>query len=569
MKERKIEIPLKKKVSLKDKSPKYRKEYYIKISNKIEPKTNREIIRKIDFFLNEKKSPSKLNLLDEKNFITKKSPKNKIKKRQNKFLKNKIKEKEPLSLNSNLNIYKIIHLKDVRNNKLIQQSSSINTDSMNSYLSNTSNKNININNKCISLLNKNDNLDNFKRDRIDSDISSISRTANKNQFYINKQNSERLDKKKKFNNYSKKKKKNNKKNKSKIKKKDSNKNIRINKLSPKSIRNINILNNPVGHDNKNNNLSDLLNNENKFNIKINDSYNKMREYKSEFKNNFNKNNSKKNFTKDYNSSNISNNHINDKTNNLNKYIEEKKNFCNTRLYSDSSENNKYLRTNNDDINYFKINEKIKIEYNFNNMNEKSTLINFNRNNNDFNNHIKDEKDLIIRKNLNPVKKSLFTEHMNFLNNQNENNINNNNNYEIYNDNYINFPSNNLLDSTDKKDYDSKFINYDLGKTNGTFLSKDSFLIYANKNNLSKSKINNLIDFSKNKFNMNNIEEKERTQEEMERLANEYLNMSKFWEYTDNNYSQNIIPSNTITTIIDNNNYNDNDDTILPDKNKKI
>ena len=149
MKGRKIEIHLKNRVSLKNKSPKNRKEYYIKISNKIEPKSNKEIIKKIDFFLNEKKSPSKISLLGEKNAknnILKKSPKSKTKKRQNKFIKNKIKEKEPLSLNSNLDIYKIFHLKDVRKNKFIQQSSSINTDSMNSYLSNTSNKNTNINN---------------------------------------------------------------------------------------------------------------------------------------------------------------------------------------------------------------------------------------------------------------------------------------------------------------------------------------------------------------------------------------------------------------------------------------
>ena len=161
--------------------------------------------------------------------------------------------------------------------------------------------------------------------------------------------------------------------------------------------------------------------------------------------------------------------------------------------------------------------------------------------------------MICKKNLNPVKKSLFSEHMNFLNNhQNENSINNN---KINKNNFLNIPFNSLLDSTDKKDYESKFINYDLGKTTGTSSSKDSFLAFGNK----KFNIQNEFSKSKNIYNKNNNfineQEKEKTQEEIEKLAKEFINKSKYWENKDDYYKQNIIQTNTITTIIDNN-YNE-------------
>ena len=186
---RKIEIGINHKFLKKNDSPKSKNEYFSKILNKKDFKPNKSIIKKFDFYLNEKKSPSKANIFDDKmikNNIIKKTPKKiNVKKRQNNFFKKKLKEREHSNLNSNLSIYKIINSKEKRSNKMPQQSSSITTDSMNSYISNASNK-IN-NNKCISLLEKNDNYNynSYNRERIDSDISNNSN--NKNQFYINKE----------------------------------------------------------------------------------------------------------------------------------------------------------------------------------------------------------------------------------------------------------------------------------------------------------------------------------------------------------------------------------------------
>ena len=141
---RKKEIGITHKYLKKNNSPKSKNENFSKILNKKDFKQNKPIIKKYDFYLNEKKSPSKANLFEDKiikNNIIKKSPKNiNVKKRQNNFFKKKIKEIEPTTLNSNLNIYKIINSKEIKTNKNSQQSSSINTDSVNSYISNTSNK---------------------------------------------------------------------------------------------------------------------------------------------------------------------------------------------------------------------------------------------------------------------------------------------------------------------------------------------------------------------------------------------------------------------------------------------
>ena len=189
------------------------------------------------------------------------------------------------------------------------------------------------------------------------------------------------------------------------------------------------------------------------------------------------------------------------------------------------------------------------------------------NNNKINIQNEKHSEIFKKKNLNPVKKSLFTEHMNFLiNHKDELKINQNNNYYgINNNNFINIPFNSLLDSTDKIDYESKFINYDLGKTTGTSISKDSFLLFGNNKN-KKNEITK-INLSKNPNICINIEEKERTPEEMEKLAKEYINMSKFWENKDEYYRSNLNQTNTITTVINDNNFND--DTIFTDKNKNI
>ena len=557
---KKIEIPINNKYIIKNKTPKNKEEYLSKPLNKKEFKSNKQITKKIDFCINEKKSPSKLNLFDDnnqyKNNIIKKTQKNKTKKRQNKFFKKKLKDREPSSLNSNLNIYKIVHSKDIKSSKLGQQLSSITTDSMNSYISNQSNK-VN-NNKCISLFNKSDNS---KRKRIDSEISN---NNNNKYLYIKKDHNEKYDitninanTNRYKNNYNK----NININNSNMKIKDSYQNIKINMLSPKSIRNINTKN-PI----KNNN-SDLPNNEFKTDVKVKGMNNNMIINKSEFNLIFNKNNH--------------NNKKNTNIKNYKKYSKEKnKNIFKDKINKEKEEKY-YLSTNknifnenikryinnknNDKDKYINNNKKLNIN---NNINKEIYSLNSNNYDNFKFNKLtgkENEKEIYRKKNLNPVKKSLFSEHMSFLiNHQDENKINYNNNiYGINNNNYINIPFNSLLDSTDKIDYESKFINYDLGKTTGTSISKDSFFLFANKNN-KKNEISKMINLSKNQNVDKNIEEKERTQEEMEKLAKEYLNISKYWENKDEYYKQNINQTNTITTVIDNNNYND--DTIFSDKN---
>ena len=535
---RKIEIGINHKFIKKNNSPKSKDENISRILNKKEIKSNKPITKKFEFYINEKKSPSKANIFDEKiikNNIIKKSPKKiNVKKRQNKFFKKKMKEREPSSINSNLNIYKIINSKDIKCNKM-PQSSSITTDSMNSYISNASNK-IN-NNKCISLFQKTDNYNSFKRKRLDSDISNNSN--NKNVFFINKECS-KIDKKNKYINKS---------NKKKLK--DSNQNIRINILSPKCKRNVNLSNNQM-----NNNISDLSNNECKTDIKIKGFHNNMKENKSEFNIIFNKNNNMKDNNNKFNIkkyniySKINNNKNINKEKCNNKKEDDNNNFNknnNNYFYKEKTKTNKNNEINHENgENFVNIDEKININNNIDNLNQGTYFFNLNN----FSN-----KKVIGNKNLNPVKKSLFSEHMNFLiNHQDERNINHNNKFNK--NNFINIPFNSLLDSTDKKDYESKFINYDLGKTTGTSSSKDSFLVFGNKKSSEKNDLTKLLNNNtKNNYCINE-QEKERTQEEIEKLAKEYINMSKNWENKDDYYKQNIIQTNTITTIIDNNNYNE-------------
>ena len=528
---RKIEIGINYKYVKKNNSPKSREENISKILNKKEIKSNKPLTKKFEFYINEKKSPSKTNIFDDKiikNNIIKKSPKKiNVKKRQNKFFKKKMKEREPSSINSNLNIYKIINSKEIKCNKM-PQSSSITTDSMNSYISNASNK-IN-NNKCISLFQKTDNYNTYKRKRLDSDISNNSN--NKNNLFINKDCS-KIDNKNKYINKS---------NKKKIK--DSNQNIRINILSPKCNRNINLSNNQM-----NNNISDLSNNEYKTDIKIRGFHNNMKENKSEFNIIFNKNNNIKDnnnkfnnikkysiYSKANNNKNINKEKCNDKKDDENNFNKKNNNYD----YKEKIKTNKNNEINNEnDENFVNIDEKININNNIDNLNQGTYLFNLNN----FNN----------KKKLNPVKKSLFSEHMNFLiNHQEENNIDHNN--KINKKNFINIPFNSILDSTDKKDYESKFINYDLGKTTGTSSSKDSFLVFGNKKISEKNDLTKSFKNNKNNYCINE-QEKEKTQEEIEKLAKEYINMSKNWENKDDYYKQNIIQTNTITTIIDNN-YNE-------------
>ena len=75
---RKIEIGINYKYVKKNNSPKSKDENISRILNKKEIKSNKPITRKFGLYTNEKKSPSKANIFDEKiikNNIIKKSPK--------------------------------------------------------------------------------------------------------------------------------------------------------------------------------------------------------------------------------------------------------------------------------------------------------------------------------------------------------------------------------------------------------------------------------------------------------------------------------------------------------------
>ena len=502
------------KLIIKNKSPKSKEEYLTKILSKKEFKSNKPPIKNINFYLNEKKSTSKVNLFDEnrtKNNIIKKATNNKNKKRQNKFFKKKKKETELSGLNSDLNIYKIINSKDKISNK-VKQSSSITADSVNSYISNTSNKISN--NKYINLSHKNeDNIDIIKRKRLNSDLSDIS--SNQTHVYMKKENKSKIADKKNNNCINRT---NNNKNENQIKK--------INMINYKFIKNIYLENKPIR-----NNITECSNNEEKNDNKIKQTNHKP---KIHLQNNKNKNTI---------STNINNLEKVSKENNKDD-IKEKSNIKNQK-----EDINNFIN-NDKNINLNSCNNRVNLAQN-------SYFIDLNnKNDNPIN------KDYYWKKNLNPVKKSLFSEHMNFLINHKENNKNNLNfncnNNEIINNNCMKFNFDDILDSTDKKEYESKFINYDLGKTTGTSLSKDSFFLFGNKNN-EKNKNAKIFNVSKNE-NLEKIEEKERTQEEIEKLAKEYLNMSKYWENRDEYYKQKINQTNTITTVIDDN--NSNEDTIF-------
>ena len=200
------------------------------------------------------------------------------------------------------------------------------------------------------------------------------------------------------------------------------------------------------------------------------------------------------------------------------------------------------------------NKKSKINSKQNNNKEelylRSNNINLNKNN-------QIENDIIDEKNLCPAKKSLFSEHMNFLLNFNddknfnkEKNNNENNNNKNYNPNYINNQFNSILQSTENKEFESKFINYDLGKTTGTSQIKDSLFVFGNNEAISNNEISkiNKISNHQNYFG----EEKERTRDELEKLAEQFLNISKIKEFKKNRNQIENSQTNTITTIIDNN-----------------
>ena len=545
-----MEFPMINKLICKNKSPNNKKEYFSKILNKKDYKNanNQKIKIKNLNNIEEKNTASKINLLDKnktKNYIRKKTPTNKSKKKQSKNIKKNLKDREMSSLNSNLSIYKIINSKEIKNNnkKAAKQSSSITTDSAISYVSNTSNKTSNkiSNNKCISLLNKNDSS---KRNRIDSDISNNS--SSKRNFYTNynKEKSEKNGGNKCFNlsnNI------NNKNNISKnnIKWKDLNQNKKLGIIKTKIIRNIKNENNIIEMPKKED--------KNDFKIKIN---NNMTRNKGDYNIIYNQNINNKNLFINKNSirkksnKKINNKKINDNKNSYTYNNDKILNLNNLNLNNNNSNNN---NNNNNNCKPCDLNQIYYTEIKYPNS----------YNNNIINKQIKNENDIYGKINLNPVKKSLFSEHMNFLINHNQEDKNiYYNNFDINNNNnnIIKFQFNNILDSTDKKDYESKFINYDLGKTTGTSLSKESFFLFGNKNNIDKNKNSKIMKMPIKQNLEINLEEKERTHEELEKLAKEYINKSKYWENKDDYYKQKINQTNTITTVIDDN--NSFEDTIL-------
>ena len=519
-----MEFPIKNKIITKNKSPNNKKEYYSKILNRKDYKNNNQKINHLNYNFDEKKSTSKINLFDKnktKNYIRKKTPTNKSKKKQ---IKKKLKEREPSSLKSNLSINKIINPKEIKNNKGAKQSSSITTDSAISFVSNTSNKMSNkiSNNKCISLLNKNESS---KRNRIDSDVSNNS--SSKRNFYNNNKEKKEINEGRKIFNLSNNI--NNKKNISKndIKGKDFSQNKKMGIIKTKIIRNF-----------KNeNNIIELPKKEDKSDIKKKDINNNMIINKGVYNIMYNQNINNKNLF-------INKNSAKQKTN---KKLNDKK-------YS-YAYNDKIINSNNNNNN----NNNNLISCNLNQLyyTEIKNPNNYNNRNNLIDKQTKNKNDIYGKIKLNPVKKSLFSEHMNFLINHNQEEKNIYYNIDSNNNNIIKFPFNNILDSTDKKDYESKFINYDLGKTTGTSLSKESFFLFGN---IEKNKNSKKSKLPKKQNLEINLEEKERSQEELEKLAKEYINMSKYWENRDDYYKQKINQTSTITTVIDDN--NSFDDTIL-------
>ena len=116
--------------------------------------------------------------------------------------------------------------------------------------------------------------------------------------------------------------------------------------------------------------------------------------------------------------------------------------------------------------------------------------------------------------------------------------------------------NNVLQSTENKEFESKFINYDLGRTSGTSQIKDSLIVFGIDETHASNKIFKQIDLKQNQNFFN--EEKERTKDELEKLAEQYLNKSKNLELIKDLYKKDESQMNTITTIIDN---NFNEDTL--------
>ena len=467
-------------------------------SNKKEKTSEQK--RKTDYLITYTKTPSKSKFFDE-NYIKHniKSMHLNAKKRQNKFIHKKFTEKEK-SCFLNININKIINQKEYSIMRRSDRTSAGNIDSVKSYKSNFNN----ITNKNKSNIFQEKNAyKSIRRKKFESNISNIN--INKT-TKINSSNTTI---------------------------KNSNNKNRFGLLSPKEIIN-----------NKftsmfNNNNEENLNDFNKYELKLGQQTNIKSKDSNNQKNNFNGffgkeikynnimkvNNAnikvKRNYINDINNKNYNINKIKEKMNKNEKNINVEKLLKSKSKSNVIKNKKKHISSNN---------------------NEKNNINNF------------DKKEIINKKNLNPVKKSLFSEHMNFLNNLTEDrNVNyeknkNDNNYN--NLNYLNIPINNILQSTENKEFESKFINYDLGRTSGTSQIKDSLIAFEINDNHGDNKIPKLLNIQKN-INFFN-EEKERTKDELEKLADQFLNQSKNLEIKKDLYKKDESQINTITTIVDNN-----------------
>ena len=454
---KKHDIHINNKMIIKENEHNNKGENYIKIQDKKVNKPNKEIFKELKFI------NTKINFFE--NIKIKNNYKNRIKKRQNKFKK---KENEQ----SNSNIYKKIYSNNYSTSKILQQSFSINVHSNNSHIYNKNNKLTAL--KKIVSLKKYDNFDSFKRNTIDSFISrNIYKNNNKKNLYVNKGETERIKNKIEYN------------------KSNNNLNIKIREF----IRNKNIpkiksrlLNNPINIENISNKIYHISNSDNKIEIKKKNIKNKyIKENKNKFNRIFKKNIKKYKICTNENSI-IKKNIFVDRVRDIK--TEKKRNVSNNRnLNFYNSQKNKNFNNNNfEDLFYINIEEKRN-----NIKNEKKDIPFFKVNNIDeLNKKNNNEIEIYEKKNINSVKKSLFTEYMNFLLTKQNQKIDSGNN------NSINNKFKNLFDSSNKKDYESKFINYDLGKTTGSSFSKDSIFHFTNGNDEGKKNlIIKIFNLSKN------------------------------------------------------------------------
>ena len=254
--------------------------------------------------------------------------------------------------------------------------------------------------------------------------------------------------------------------------------------------------------NKNQLKSDKMINNQKSNIKYN--YTKSNNYI-----NINKLNNKKNFFKNhinYNSdANILTEKLKKKKNKL-KYIDNYKNNKKSNININTNNIKEKINKNSNNINKEKIIQDKKrtteviikvsnstLKANNNSANTKPTNISsfiIYEKNNEQNTH---------KINESPVKRTNFKEHMKFIN------LNTNQIKQFLLDNY-----------SKTKESESKFLNYDLGQTNGLSIMADSLLC----------SFDNSYNKKFDKKNGNQIIEYEHSLEYMERIANEMLGSSK-------------------------------------------